>query len=527
MKTFYSDDKTTQIVLSLLKAHGIRKVIVSPGTTNIALVGSMQYDSFFELYSSVDERSAAYMACGLAYESGEPVVLSCTEATASRNYFPGLTEAYYRKLPILAITGTHGSYEVGHLKPQVINRSIAPLDTVRLSVDLGKCKDENDEWSINTKANMAILELTRKGGGPAHINLAFSCNSYNTKELPVTRVIRRYSMGDDLPNLPEGRIAIFVGSHKLWTKEELMTIDAFCANHNAVILCDKTSGYIGKYRIDYSLVAAQMLYSSSTSRPDLLIHIGEVSGDTYTQSRLKPKVTWRVNTDGDIKDTFRSLNNVFDMPEKSFFTYYANKNIDKKEEYFQVCQNEYDLIASRIPEVAFSNIWILAIVSGTVCHSKQCTLADYYRNIHLYFLKGKSGSELDNFKQQREIFYSLPWKGNFWWKAFLYFYGNYTRQQERMTPNFQLFYALVKEKYGDNIPQELRDEFRAASKPLMKYTNILTFNTRAIALYISLLIGEPWLYFVFEVVVMTSLFVYMRHCHEAICARLYHKYITK
>ena len=172
-------------------------------------------------------------------------------------------------------------------------------------------------------------------------------------------------------------------------------------------------------------------------------------------------------------------------------------------------------------------IWILAIVSGTVCHSKQCTLADYYRNIHLYFLKGKSGSELDNFKQQREIFYSLPWKGNFWWKAFLYFYGNYTRQQERMTPNFQQFYALVKEKYGDNIPQELRDEFRAASKPLMKYTNILTFNTRAIALYISLLIGEPWLYFVFEVVVMTSLFVYMRHCHEAICARLYHKYITK
>ena len=100
MNTYYSNDKTTQILLSLLKAHGIRKVIVSPGTTNISLVGSMQYDSFFELYSSVDERSAAYIACGLAYESGEPVVLSCTEATASRNYLPGLTEAYYRQLPL-------------------------------------------------------------------------------------------------------------------------------------------------------------------------------------------------------------------------------------------------------------------------------------------------------------------------------------------------------------------------------------------------------------------------------------------
>lgn len=101
---------------------------------------------------------------------------------------------------------------------------------------------------------------------------------------------------------------------------------------------------------------------------------------------------------------------------------------------------------------------------------------------------------------------------------------NYTRQQEGMTPNFQQFYALVKAKYGDNVPQELRDEFRAASKPLMKYTNILTFNTRAIALYVSLLIGEPWLYFVFEIIVMTSLFVYMRHCHEALSARFYHKY---
>ncbi len=171
-------------------------------------------------------------------------------------------------------------------------------------------------------------------------------------------------------------------------------------------------------------------------------------------------------------------------------------------------------------------IWILAIFSGTVCHSKQCTLADYYRNIHLFFLKGKSGSELDNFKQQRGIFHNLPWKGNFWWKTFLYFYGNYTRKQESLTPYFQRFYAAVLKQYGDDIPQDLRDEFRTLSLPLMKYTNILTFNTRAIALYLSLLVGEPWLYFVFEVVIMTSLYVYMHSKHEAICERMYNKYFA-
>ena len=171
-------------------------------------------------------------------------------------------------------------------------------------------------------------------------------------------------------------------------------------------------------------------------------------------------------------------------------------------------------------------IWVMAIFSGTVCHSKQCTLSDYYRNIHLFFLKGKNGSELDNFKQQREILHSLPWKGNFWWKTFLYFYGNYTRKQESLTPNFQRFYKAVLKQYGDNIPQGLRDEFRASSLPLMKYTNILTFNTRAIALYVSLLIGEPWLYFVFEIVVMTSLYAYMHITHEKMCERLYNKYFA-
>lgn len=84
MDKYYTSERNVQIVLALLKAHGIRKVIASPGTTNITLVASMQQDPFFEMYSSVDERSAAYMACGLAAESGEPVVLSCTGATASR-----------------------------------------------------------------------------------------------------------------------------------------------------------------------------------------------------------------------------------------------------------------------------------------------------------------------------------------------------------------------------------------------------------------------------------------------------------
>ena len=80
MSFYYSTNVNVQLLMALLKEHGIRKVIASPGTTNLEFMASLQQDSFFEVYSCVDERSAAYMACGLAAESGEPVVLTCTEA---------------------------------------------------------------------------------------------------------------------------------------------------------------------------------------------------------------------------------------------------------------------------------------------------------------------------------------------------------------------------------------------------------------------------------------------------------------
>ena len=171
METFYTDEKNTQIVLGLLKKHGIRKVIASPGTTNIRLIASMQQDSFFEMYSAPDERSAAYMACAMAAESNEAVVLSCTGATASRNYIPGLTEAFYRKLPVLAITSTQHTGRIGQNIAQVLDRSVVLKDMVKLSVHVPTCHTGEDIWSCNVLVNKAILELNHKGGGPVHINL--------------------------------------------------------------------------------------------------------------------------------------------------------------------------------------------------------------------------------------------------------------------------------------------------------------------------------------------------------------------
>ena len=110
------------------------------------------------------------------------------------------------------------------------------------------------------------------------------------------------------------------------------------------------------------------------------------------------------------------------------------------------------------------------------------------------------------------------------YKLFLFFYRRYTLSQEEMSPSFQQFKQQLDARYQEEIPTPLREEFRAGSLPLMKWANILTFNTRAIVLYLSLLTFHPWIYFIFELTVMNVLWWYMRSKHEALCKRLMRAY---
>ncbi len=169
-------------------------------------------------------------------------------------------------------------------------------------------------------------------------------------------------------------------------------------------------------------------------------------------------------------------------------------------------------------------IWLLAAVAGFLCHSPQSSLADYYRQIHLWFLKGTAGSELDRSGQQRTIYESLRGKrGHFWERKFYYNYANYCKSQERRTPRFQRLYQQLTEKYGDiaNVPEALKERFLAGSRPLMKYTNILTFNVRAICIYVTCLSDCPWVYLLIEITVMTALYIYMHKKHEDLCRKMY------
>lgn len=361
MELHYTNERNTQILISLLKQYGIKKIIASPGATNVSFVGSVMHDSYFEIYSCVDERSAAYMACGMAEESGEPVVLSCTGATASRNYLPGLTEAYYRKLPIIAVTSTQNHARIGNLVAQVIDRSTIQHDIAIYNFLAESVKDKESERSCVVKMNKALHIATVKSG-PVHINLETTySNDFSVEKLPDVAKINFYTKESKLPSIPKGKIGVFIGSHKPFIKEETDAIDAFCATHDAIVFCDHTSGYHGKYRFMAALLATQTFCDYEMLRLNLAIHLGEVSGDYATLTLIgKAHTIWRVNKDGEPRDSFGKLSAVFKMDEQDFFSYYNdNKSESLKNGFLNTCQQEYQKIYQAIPdELPFSNIWI-------------------------------------------------------------------------------------------------------------------------------------------------------------------------
>ncbi len=160
-------------------------------------------------------------------------------------------------------------------------------------------------------------------------------------------------------------------------------------------------------------------------------------------------------------------------------------------------------------------IWLVVVICEFAGHQRQCMLADYYRNIHLFFLRNKNGSELDRSRDIARARARLPWKGARFQKLYLYFYGLYTRLQELSTPSFQRLFKAIEENGGE-VDEAVRQDYLAQSRKYIQLTNILTFNTRAYTLFLLVLLGAPILFFPIELFVFGGLMLYMRGKYETI-----------
>lgn len=163
-------------------------------------------------------------------------------------------------------------------------------------------------------------------------------------------------------------------------------------------------------------------------------------------------------------------------------------------------------------------IWVICAWAGFRCHGRQCAVADYYRNIHMWMQLGRERCELDSSAAIRRRYKELTWFSCGWFeKLYLFFYRSYCDGQEQQTPKFQRFRQVVEQRYGDDVPIELRRDFCTKSRPLMPMTNLLTFDFRVGVLFASILLHQPWVFPLVEITLMEYWRYNMRGTHEAFC----------
>ncbi len=373
----YTDLKSYQIIIALLKKYNIKHCVLSAGSRNVPFVHSVEQDDYFKCYSVVDERSAGYFALGLAQELNEPVVISCTSSTAACNYYPAVAEAFYQNVPLIVLTSDRNPAMLGQREDQMINQVGMYDRHVKKSVNLPVSIENDDDFIYCQRLiNEALLELTHHTNGPVHINIPMKYYSmdFNTKELPKVNKIDRLSVFDNKKLWKEKqtileqaqRILILPGQNYYISEELKISLKKFFEKFNSSVVIEYMANLNDEETNNLFLCMDSRYISKKKFKellPDIVISFGGniMSGikDNLRLNCFKFE-HWLINPDGTVIDLFKSLTTIFECPPEYFFDYFvknSNQKIKNNLHYNNLLINYKNEIV--YPNFEWSNVYAI------------------------------------------------------------------------------------------------------------------------------------------------------------------------
>ena len=329
----FTDKKNILQLTALLRAHGIQRIVICPGSRNIPLAQTFANVPEFVCYPMTDERSAGFFALGLALHEGAPVAVCCTSGTALLNLHPAVAEAFYQQVPLVVISADRPAAWIGQMDGQTLPQPGVFGTLVKKSANLPEVQTEEDEWFCNRLINEALLETHHHGKGPVHINVPISEPFFllPVNELPQARVITRYQglniyEKDYKPlierlNKYQRRMAVvgqmnliylfdkkytqLIYKHFAWFTENIsnQTVPGMPIRNIEPLLCSMNNDM------------------QETMRPELLITYGGhiISKRLKKFLRKHPPIEhWHISADGEIADLYGSLSVVIEMDPFEF-----------------------------------------------------------------------------------------------------------------------------------------------------------------------------------------------------------------
>jgi 2-succinyl-5-enolpyruvyl-6-hydroxy-3-cyclohexene-1-carboxylate synthase len=324
----------------------VRQVVLCPGSRCAPLTLAFTRHPEITARTLSDERSAGFVALGMAQASASPVVIVCTSGTAVYNLAPAIAEAYFSQTPLFILTADRPAEWIGQHDGQTIYQPGIFGRHVKKSYELPQDYDHADNvWAINRIVNEALNLSVRFPGGPVHINAPFREPLYppGTKTtISFTKDVRvledhapSYALSAD--EKEEIRRAwsgfhniLVVGGQYPAKATRLHAIEAFCGTHHVPVVHDITSNL---HELESSIRHSDLFLGQASEsvkaslQPDLLITYGNslISKNLKIFLRRYPgKRHWHIQPAGAVADTFKSLTDVFNTTPEAFFDYLSS-----------------------------------------------------------------------------------------------------------------------------------------------------------------------------------------------------------
>ena len=361
-------------IAQICVAHHVTDAILSPGSRNAPLTYTFVRHSNIKTYTVSDERSAAFMALGMALRSQKPVVLACTSGSAAYNYAPAVAEAFFQQVPLIIFTADRPAEWIDQQDGQTIRQTNIYGAHVKKSyqcpVDLS---NEESVWFFERIINEALILATDGAQGPVHINIPFREPFYPNETLSSSnreakiiskisheKVLNKRDWVELIDEWRKHQKKIIMGGQLLHKNDELEAIGEFATNKHLPLVGDVISNMhvlTNTISLADTFINDQSEDTKEALRPDLLITFGKsiISKNLKLFLRkYKPKAHWHVQEDGYVPDTYQSLTRI--VPLSIFDLLKSIEHIASKGTmaYYQLWMTLQKKTAKFVPE--FINI---------------------------------------------------------------------------------------------------------------------------------------------------------------------------
>ena len=416
-----------QLVESFFK-HGVKYIVFSPGSRNAPLVVSFANDDRFKCYVIPDERSAAFYALGMAEQSNSPVAVMCTSGSALLNYYPAVSEAFYRNIPLVVVSADRPDEWVDQGDGQTIRQENVFHNHICAATTLFESPSSADQTWFNRRSIDEVMNTAKsRKGGPVHFNFPFTEPLYTTvdKESPSPASLQKTT-------------ELFELNAQLSTVQKEMLREIWNNSPKKMILCGQMpkNGYLNEQLKNLANDKSVAVVVENTSnlqdrdfvhcidrtitsfidedpelyQPDLLITIGGAVISKKIKSYLRKYQAanhWKIGEEFQFMDTFQSLTNSIPMQPNAFLDFLLEEELNRntsrygeqwKQLDYLVQGNHQDYLET-VPysDLSVFNLILDAVPDQSALHLSNSSVIRYaqlfdpIKSISYYCNRGTSG----------------------------------------------------------------------------------------------------------------------------------------